>query len=531
MARKPIGWPNVALALMIFSLTGCQGTYSFLLGKIRLRPDSEHVATQTKQAKVKKPSQETAPAIQQVSARSVPKQIRTSLADRTGPVEIGLSEAIDVSLRQNPDLAALRGTEPVSAAAVGVAAEYPFNPVVQTRILPFGHFKNGLGDTSVYNYVLLWQTFELAHQRHHRKHNAQAQLDVTRWTIHQAELQSAALTLQLYLTALYQKGLGELAREAVNLNEQLLDITQKRFEGGGASAADLALVRLDTRAARQQSKLADITYENAILALRRQLNLPATTPLNLTGKLSAFRWHPLTSAELCKLTGSSSEFSALTDEDSLVNQLAGKRPDIIAARAQLDATRANLNLAKAQRIPNLRIGPFYIHDAAATVNYGLQAEMEIPVCRTGKPLVHQREAEFGQQNLTVDQMTTKASLEIRTALDRYKKALALPEITSETEPQLPSALQKLEQAFKAGEIDILRISQARNSLIQYQRARLDSLNELAQSSAALVAASGLPPLAIISCRAPVQLLPQPRSVLLEPIPIPRAKLGPIHVSN
>jgi len=54
-----------------------------------------------------------------------------------------------------------------------------------------------------------------------------------------------------------------------------------------------------------------------------------------------------------------------------------------------------------------------------------------------------------------------------------------------------------EDSHAKGEVDIVRVTQARTSLIQLRRTYLDSVNELAQAAAALSAASGLPPAAFV----------------------------------
>ena len=56
----------------------------------------------------------------------------------------------------------------------------------------------------------------------------------------------------------------------------------------------------------------------------------------------------------------------------------------------------------------------------------------------------------------------------------------------------PVEIQRLENQFRAGEVDILRVVTARTSLINLRRAHLDTLNELAQSTAAVTLATGLP---------------------------------------
>src|SRR5262249_6247073 len=305
---------------------------------------------------------------------------------------------------------------------------------------------------------------------------------------------------QLYFAALYQRGLRELAHRTAQLNDELLQITERRFKAGRASAADLGPVRVEHDSAPQQGRLAGLTYPNGLFTLRRQLNLPDDAPLDLEGSLIDYVWHPVTGAELAKLTGECAGFTEAAGGEALAAQLAGGRPDVLAAHANFEQARANLGLARASRVPNLMIGPFHEHDTGAVQSYGFQAQIEIRVVNTGRPLVRQREAELRQRQVAFEQLEAKARVEARTALERYEQARVLCEQTrpSGGQQQLPGELSKLEEEFKKGEIDILRISQARNSLIQFRRTYLDSLNELAQAAAALTAATGLPPAAVVS---------------------------------
>jgi cobalt-zinc-cadmium efflux system outer membrane protein len=412
--------------------------------------------------------------------------------------ELSLPAAIETGLAQNPDLITLRESEGVSRGLLGVAKTYPFNPVLQPRFLPWGRNADGT-ETKTFYYFLLWQTFELAHQRRFREQNAAAALENTRWTIQQAQLQTVAQTEQLYFAALYQRGLRELAQRIAQVNGEVLAVVERRRQAGTASAADLAQAQLDARSSAQQARLADVLALNALLALRRQLNLPQEAPLELQGELTDYVWLPVNGTELCKLTGPCSVFNEGGDVDGVAAQLASGRPDVVAARANLEAAQANLRLARAARVPNVTIGPFYEHDTFATISYGLQAQMEIPVINTGRPLVHQREAEVRQRLTAAQQLEAKATVEARTALTRYEQARRMCEqLRGESSPQLPGELKKLEAEFKSGEIDVVRITQARTSVFQLRRSYLDSLNELAQAAAAVTAAAGLPPAALVA---------------------------------
>ena len=72
-------------------------------------------------------------------------------------------------------------------------------------------------------------------------------------------------------------------------------------------------------------------------------------------------------------------------------------------------------------------------------------------------------------------------------------ALANEESDSSQAPSsdLPTELAGLEKQFVAGEVDIVRVVQARNSLILNRRAKLDLLNELSQAAANLIGATGI----------------------------------------
>jgi outer membrane protein TolC len=505
------------------SLTGEDGLFSYFASPSQ-SPSSEKkligVATERSERASEKAKETTgsASSIQPVAAweqtnAAKPDSAKPDAAkpDEAKPdlMDYGLNDAIETGLSRNPDLIALKQAEGVNEAIVDVARTYPFNPTVQTRILPYAQ---AFGHTlPVYNYVLLWQQFELAHQRRFREQNAAATLNATRWNIQQAQLQNVAMTSQLYFTALYQRSLRELAEQTAKLNNELLDVMEKRQKSDRAAPADVAMVRIDTRTWRQQAALAEINYKNALLALRRQLNLAPDSPLDLKDDLTAFDWHAVEGAELGKLLSKESEITSTLERAGLVNELAARRPDVLAARATADAGQANLRLARAARVPNLWFGPFYSRDSESIVNIGFQAQVDIPVVNTGKPLVRQREAELHQQLTTSEQLETKARIETRTALDRYDQARSMCEqLRRETSQPLPTELKKLEEQFRKGNIDILKIFQARNSLLQFRKTYLDSLNELAQAGAALTAAAGLPPAALISQPSPeTEIFPPP----------------------
>ncbi len=426
--------------------------------------------------------QESAP---QSAAQSSPPQVAAE--------SLSLLDAAALALAQNPDLIAARHAEGVSLGALGVAETYPFNPSVQIQVTPDPQLQDGtIGSTA--HYVLLMQTLQLAHQRQHRQAAAQSILNGTRWNIVQVELQTVAQTERLFFLALYQRGQRDILRENANLSREVLGISEKQLAAGALSKSDVAIARLDEAAARRRAELAEANYQTALLDLRRQLGYPIEAPLELRGSLADLQFSSAAAAAAQNQPGH--DEWAFGDGAQLAGQLAANRPDVLAAQSDFDAARSNLNLAHANRVPDLQIGPYYQRTDGGATLWGFRAQTDLPLLNSGQPLVRQRAAEVNQRQAAWQQLFARGSLEAQGAIDRYERARRLV-ATQSGSSELPEELSKLEAQFQAGEIDILRIVTARTSLLAAQQSQLDLLNELAQSAAALTASTGLPPELIV----------------------------------
>jgi len=171
----------------------------------------------------------------------------------------------------------------------------------------------------------------------------------------------------------------------------------------------------------------------------------------------------------------------------------------LAARADVSVTSANVGLANAQRVPNLQIGPYYQRDDFGTVFVGFRSQFDVPVANTGRPLLRQRQAELAQRRVALRQIEQRARLEAEAAIERYERARQLVEqVAGDDGGEVPDEFRRLEELFRDREIEVQRIVLARNSMLQARRARLDALNEVAQAVAAVTAATGLPPAALIA---------------------------------
>lgn len=414
-------------------------------------------------------------------------------------LSLTLEGALETALARNPDLVAARSREPVAHAAYHVAGTYPFNPQFQTQIAPYTHERSG-EDAAVSQQHVLVQTFELAHQRQFRTRAAAADCDRVRGEIRAVELATATETERLFFTALYQRDLRDLVRTLAKLNENLVGVLQRRWKAGQANHADVVLARLQAQSTRRRQRLMEANYRTTLLNLLNYLGLEQQIEVKLGDPWLTWQWRSATDAlndaDQALVSEENSDVAETTDQlviEPILRRLIAARPDVAAAYAAVAVARQNLALADAMRTPDLQIGPMWQRDDAATEFWGVQAQMDIPIVNTGKPLVRQRLAELRQQQVTAARLEQKAILEATAAVRRYERARRLVQQTrSDLAQAIPDVMRPFEQQFLAGQITLLQVLAARTSVAESRQSFLELLNELAQAAADMTRTTGLP---------------------------------------
>jgi outer membrane protein TolC len=423
------------------------------------------------------------------SALAAPPPEESGVAAAPGDAGLSLEGAIEITLRQNPSLLGQRQSEAVSQAAVAVASTYPYNPSLQTVVLPYSVNLQG-NSVPVQNSVAVMQTVELAHQQQHRTNAATADFARTTWAIRQAEMLEAAQTERLYFTAVYQRDLRNMSALLARVNDELIGVLERRLSAGQSTPTDLALARIEARSARQQADLAAGAYQSGLAELHTQLGLPQACGLEPEGDLASRHWLPAPAVDPGEAVGG--------DRPLALSAMVANRPDVMAARAELAAAQANYNLARAAMVPNLVVGPNYERDNTGVLMLGIQAQMDLPIVNSGKPLVRQREAEVCQKQVALEQFLVQARLEAEAALARYERARVLLDRTrADLSGPLARDVRQIEDSFRAGQTDLIHVFTARTTLIQAQRGLLDLVSEVAQAAARVSETTGLAPQALV----------------------------------
>jgi outer membrane protein, heavy metal efflux system len=417
-----------------------------------------------------------------------------------GGQSITLQTALYGAITSNPDLVTLRQGNALaaSAEAVEVARNFPttLNPTLwldyrPITLVPTGTFGSGSPGGSPsggskggfyhfgqdYIYISLRQPVELGHQTTHRYHIAQAAFDQQTWIVVQAELTALVQTYRFFQTAAYRREKYLLAQELANFNDRLLETLRKRMEANQVQAADVSLARIEALATRQQIKAARQDYLTALTDLRNQIGIPeqaaAVEPL---GEFTLPAYIPP------------------IDEQVMIQEALQSRPDIHAARAQINGTHSAVNLAKGDRIPTPIIGPEYQMDEAGVQYVGFVFISPIPIWNSGKPLVLQREAEHRRAIVGFEQAQQRAVAQVRAAVAKWNGATELVNDTAGLSKELNKDVVDLDKMFERGAADLTKLMQARQRLIQLENSRLDAVWQATQAQSDLLLALGMPSL-------------------------------------
>ncbi len=389
-------------------------------------------------------------------------------------LSLTLEQAITTALANNPRLIAQRLEAGVSRAQIDAASVYPFNPVFGSAVRNARIRGDGHGIDQQYT---LSQELELAGQRSKRRAEASATHDRVLWEIEWAEVGVVAQVRRLFFGAIYRRAKLELAESVATLNQQLLEVLERRFQAQQAGLADVSVGRVEARDAARRARLARSDYDAAKVELLRTLGVMGPVGLKVSGELSP-----------------ASAFSDITPAiESLIAQAIDQRADLRGRRAEADAAIARWRLARANRLPNVSAGIDLERDESGTQFFGGTVSVPIPILNNNRGVIAQREAEYLRTAGQVTQLEAEVRQDVRAASQRYERAR---EVAAQNEADIRDGLgtevDRIEDLYAQGETDLLRVYEVRQKLNQLRDAYLDSLFEVIQAESELAAAAGQP---------------------------------------
>jgi len=308
---------------------------------------------------------------------------------------------------------------------------------------------------------------------------AGALLEHTRITLH-AEL------ARLYFELRAVQAQSRLLAQQIRLEEEQLQLQQAQVDAGLVN--ELELEQQHSRLAAQRGALAPLQAQET--ELRNAISL-------MLGE------RPGALAELLDpAPATDSEMLAPTTPLPLgiPSTLARRRPDILAAEAQLHAATANIGIAIADLYPKVTLSAGFSFDSVNNVDFGQWSSREwslgpgvyLPIFHQGRlrTRIKLSRAEQEQAAIAYHKTVLSAWQEIDNALSHYRSQLNHQQ---QLQQQLASARRRLElvaASENAGLIDHRDTLTAKDAVLNLERQLIDSTAQLKIARVAVYKAVG-----------------------------------------
>lgn len=381
----------------------------------------------------------------------------------SGPAEVSVEAAIRVALERNAGVREADADVAAARARLGGARiVLPENPEVELAIGPRTH----VGERSTDLELGLSQQVEIAGQRGVRTRAAEAALTAAEARRETVRARIAADVQESFGNALAARARVALAAEAVELARRAHGAARERFGTGASSRLDLNAAAVErSRAERELLRL-----EQETVAAVSALKLLVGEEVAPAGDLE--RW--MSRAQPPPKAGTRPE---------------GERPQVLAARRELDAARAERDLAGRSVVPNLRLGAVYAREEGAEIVQGTVG-FAIPLFRRNQQERGVAAAQVSRAEAGLAAATLRASEEQKLAVARL--AVARRNVAAFSEGALAAARDNAALAtegYEAGKLGFLELLVARRDALATREAYIEALEALNAAEAQVVRAT------------------------------------------
>jgi len=366
-----------------------------------------------------------------------------------------LDEAVRHALGHNPDLQTLRLEEDAAGGRLTKARLLlPNNPTIEGNLSKKDKPEDEGGAFTNYGFKLS-QEFEVAGQRSSRIAVAENELARVQAGIKDKERVFIAEVKDAFARVLALRQKGALAREIVQLKEDLLGYTKIKFQAGDLSGLDVNLAEVELSKAKRDHLLAEREYRESHLTLQGLLGSSPDMSLGLEGDLP-------------------SAAPALPDKKALKELVYALRPDVRAGALEMEKSRAEQKLAKKEAIPNITLSGFYDRDEERNV-LGLGISLPLPLFDRKQAQKKEAYARVLGAKIKSDGLKKTIELEVEKVMSDL--AAAIEEMTIFKKEIIVKAgenLNLLNLAFREGKVGFFEVRLAQKETIEVQFAYIDA---------------------------------------------------------
>ena len=386
------------------------------------------------------------------------------IAADVGEGALSLARVIELSAANAPDvrLSSTRIAEG-EAKLAGAQVRTLENPKLDVAAGP----RNG-PESSVDVEVGFEIPFELGSRRNKRIAVAQAGIQREKYATGDIRRQSVAAAVSAYYRVLQAEERLRFARDRQAMAEELLRIAKERLVVGDVAKFEVNLAQ--TEVARAGS---DISAAQGRVALAR------TTLAKTLG---------LSSVDNLQITGDLKERSLF---DTIRSAPApGERDDLQAARAEVEASRASISLAEAERLPDLALRVSYKREGNDNIALG-GITVSLPFLNPRPGPIQEARVQNQRAQIAAEARQAAISAEIEGALKTYDAAVEAVRRIETDGLVLQQENESLAgESYRAGKINLSTLLQVRRDALETRREYLERLLEAADAGVELASANG-----------------------------------------
>jgi len=287
--------------------------------------------------------------------------------------------------------------------------------------------------------------------------------------------------LEAYIDLDRQYALADLAQRSAQQRQQILDITRRRVGAGLDTNVELREAEGALPQARVELQQAQADQARAVHLIA------ALSGQGADAYAQIVRPHWQIEA-------------ALALPQTLPADLLGRRPDVLAARARVEAATSGQAAAKAAFYPDINLGAFVGVAAigagnlfqSASATYGVGPAIHLPIFDAGR-----LEAQFRGATAEIDASIAAYNATVlravREASDQLTRIAALAGQIGEQRQSLDAAEAAYRLAgerYQAGLSDYLVVLNAETQVLHARRQRVELVAALANARVALMLAAG-----------------------------------------
>ena len=304
--------------------------------------------------------------------------------------------------------------------------------------------------------VSITQEFEIGGQPTYRREAAQRNFEKVKFEVGDFERLLRFRITELFLRLLSTRTKIQQSQQVVDLRNRLYEAAKTRLDAGDIPEVQLTTTEFELNRARSDLISLQRESEELLYRLRTKLFVEDDRDIEFTGSLARVSPPSLSPRELLK--------SALA-----------KRPDLAALEREAKAAEAEERLTRAERVPNIRVGPFYERDDKDNI-FGGRISIPLPVFDRKQGEL--REALARKTRANINYLNLRQSIEkaVRSAYARFalsEKELSL--YSDETVKRFDDSLELYQKAYQERQIDLPELILFQNQVIE---ARLKFFNTL-----------------------------------------------------